>query len=784
MPKVSILIPICNVERYLGECLDSVRGQTLANFEAICIDDGSTDSSPQIIERYAEGDPRFKVISKANSGYGDSMNMGLSQASGEYIAILESDDVLQPDALERLVRLADEADADVAKADFWLYWSTPMPRREAFGIVERSWVGRIVDPREERGIFYKKPSIWSAIYRRTFLEENQIGFLPTPGASYQDAGFNFKVWASARRAVFDTAQVLSYRQDNEKSSVNSPGKVFCVCDEYAEMERWLHQRPQLEGELASVLARMKFDSYMWNFERLAPDLRSGFIERISTEFAADIEEGRVDFGMFDPAGEADYRCIAQNPERFCELMQKFWGTGKVALAKRYVAMGGPALVARIAGNKLRGGRGEDGSSRTTEGGAGADAAVDAAEVAKPADEEDVPERPQPVLSPEPIEWGKGPMVSVVVPVYNVEDYLAECLDSLLAQTLERIQIVCVNDGSTDSSRKILAEYAERDSRIKVVDQPNGGLSAARNAGIAASDAPVVAFLDADDAYDACACKRIVCAFGDTGADMVTFGARCVPDCGGDQWLQKHLSPRDAVFSGYSPRLIFEEASHPYPRTSCTKAFLKREGLRFDETLRYGEDELFYLSAYPVSRKVALISDKIYLYRVSREGSLTSGVDFGSAEVMGKHIEVARRVLARWQEMYGSSASIDAATQGRLSQAERMQRLAHIAHWAVDYVLYGIFCLDAHNRAELLPQFARAFVEALGEDSVHMLLDKKARGAQSSPMYAEDAELLDAALDVAAGAKPMSDLQAKAMRLKYVVRHYGVSRAVGKLTGRA
>lgn len=121
-PQISLLIPIYNVESYLAECLDSALAQTFTDIEIICIDDGSTDSSPEILARYAAKDPRIRVITKANSGYGDSMNQGLAAARGTYIAILESDDIFEPDALEHLYNLATNNNVPVAKADFWLYW--------------------------------------------------------------------------------------------------------------------------------------------------------------------------------------------------------------------------------------------------------------------------------------------------------------------------------------------------------------------------------------------------------------------------------------------------------------------------------------------------------------------------------------------------------------------------------------------------------------------------------------------------------------------------------------
>ena len=110
-PSISLLVPICNVERYLRECLDSAQGQTLTDIEIICINDGSTDSSLEIINEYASRDDRFIVIDKPNSGYGDSMNKGLSIAKGEYVGILESDDFFEPDALELMYKAAKSVDA-------------------------------------------------------------------------------------------------------------------------------------------------------------------------------------------------------------------------------------------------------------------------------------------------------------------------------------------------------------------------------------------------------------------------------------------------------------------------------------------------------------------------------------------------------------------------------------------------------------------------------------------------------------------------------------------------
>lgn len=305
-PDVSVLIPICNVEKYLNQCLDSALQQTLANIEIICINDGSTDGSLDIINYYVQRDARIKVINKSNSGYGDSMNKGLEIARGRYIAILESDDFLDKDALEYMVKQADQQMLEVFKCNFWLYWSKATAEHQYrnnlyFNLASPEMV--LMGPHSPVDypyVFWSKASIWSAIYRRDFLERNNIRFLPTPGASYQDAGFTFKVLACAKRMAYSSRAFLHYRQDNEKSSVNSKGKVFCTCDEHAEMLRFLTEdRPDLMPSLDPIRAHVKFLNYRWNYDRLGEELKEGFLVRFSEEMKQEIERGSISPAYFD-----------------------------------------------------------------------------------------------------------------------------------------------------------------------------------------------------------------------------------------------------------------------------------------------------------------------------------------------------------------------------------------------------------------------------------------------------------------------------------------------------
>ena len=355
-PAISVLVPICNVERYLDRCLASLASQTFGDFEAICINDGSTDASREILQHYLDSDVRFRVIDKPNSGYGSSMNLGLDSAIGRYVAILESDDFFDPQALELLFVAAEKNESDVVKANFWLYWSKPDERRELFRVVDDLQAGRTMRPLDDPAAFFRKPSIWSALYRKDFLERWSIRFLETPGASYQDSGFNFKVWAAADRATFLADPVLCYRQDNEKSSVNNPGKVFCVCDEYASMGAFLEKNADRldSARLWGILERMKLDSYLWNFDRLSGELRESFVLRASEEFASDLEAGRVDHSLFEPGAWADYEMLASSPQEFLASRAGRYRKGKFASMRRYWRLGGPALVISVLRDRLLG----------------------------------------------------------------------------------------------------------------------------------------------------------------------------------------------------------------------------------------------------------------------------------------------------------------------------------------------------------------------------------------------------------------------------------------------
>ena len=215
-----------------------------------------------------------------------------------------------------------------------------------------------------------------------------------------------------------------------------------------------------------------------------------------------------------------------------------------------------------------------------------------------------------------------PLISIIVPVYNVEAYLPQCIDSIRRQTFRDFEIVCVLDGSTDRSAALLNLYSQVEPRLRVIEKENGGLSSARNAGIEAADGEIVMFVDSDDMLTSDACKVVADTFEATDAEVVTFGAWCYPQFESTPWYDAVLSPKDAYYEAFCPDVLFKEQSHPFVwRTAVKTELLNRAGLRFDETVRFGEDQIFHFALYPKARGVAFVSKKLYEYRIVRKESL-------------------------------------------------------------------------------------------------------------------------------------------------------------------
>lgn len=225
-------------------------------------------------------------------------------------------------------------------------------------------------------------------------------------------------------------------------------------------------------------------------------------------------------------------------------------------------------------------------------------------------------------------------LSVVLPVYNVEAYLAQCLDSLLTQGFTDFEIIAVDDGSSDGSAAILEKYAALDKRVKIISQANAGLGAARNRGLDAAQGRYVYFMDSDDLLREGAFERIIAEMERNDLDQLIFSAKAFGD--EDAAIEKRVKSYDgyyaispsivgAVVSGGEMMARQLETGHLFvsvPLRVIKTSVLRKSGLKFIEGV-VREDESFTSQLMLKSSRVMAIDERFYLRRV-RLGSLASG----------------------------------------------------------------------------------------------------------------------------------------------------------------
>lgn len=295
-PIVSVLVPVYNVERYLPQCLDALCGQTLHNLEIIAINDGSTDSSPEILEEYARRDTRIRIIDKANSGYGASLNRGIREAKGKYIGISEPDDYPSRSLFKKLSRAAEKHHCDLVKCNYLEHFED---HETICRNLDGHPYGKVFDPVDRPSIIRTNPAIWTALYRRDWLFSESIWFRETPGASFQDTSFVMKAWFAARRCLLIRKSLLHYRMDNPGSSSRTTDKVFAVCGEFAEGLDFLRHYPERYPRFIPWLHYDKWSSYRWNYERIDSSYHVLFMQRVFDEFTDAIRCGELDIDIFD-----------------------------------------------------------------------------------------------------------------------------------------------------------------------------------------------------------------------------------------------------------------------------------------------------------------------------------------------------------------------------------------------------------------------------------------------------------------------------------------------------
>lgn len=251
--KVSVIMPSLNVADYIMQCLDSVVNQSLCELEIICIDAGSTDGTADILVDYEKRDARIVLLHSDIKSYGRQVNLGLDYASGEYVAILETDDWIEADMYKELYEYAMATGTDYVAADFDKFWrlqseSSYLIRQHLFGPEQQNWYGRVLDSDEIATLRASDYVLWKGIYKREFLNANHIRLHESPGAAFQDMGFLQQIKTFAKRAAYLDRSFYRYRQDRgEASSRGLEGLQY-----YEKEFRWINEELKLNSILKGI----------------------------------------------------------------------------------------------------------------------------------------------------------------------------------------------------------------------------------------------------------------------------------------------------------------------------------------------------------------------------------------------------------------------------------------------------------------------------------------------------------------------------------------------------
>lgn len=222
--KVSVIVPVYNVEKYLRSCVNSILNQTLNDIEVILVDDGSSDASGVICDELAKADERVKVIHKKNAGVGAARNDGLSLAQGEWVIFGDSDDWFETDALEQLVSEGEKTKADVIFGDVYLVENGTKKNvafyKDEFVCNENEFKKKLIAADFSRAYCYNPPETgsafgyggpWNKLVRRNLLTENNLKFDTTVKGIFDDLIYTAYIFACAKTITYRHIRVYNYR---------------------------------------------------------------------------------------------------------------------------------------------------------------------------------------------------------------------------------------------------------------------------------------------------------------------------------------------------------------------------------------------------------------------------------------------------------------------------------------------------------------------------------------------------------------------------------------------
>lgn len=260
---VSVVIPVYKVEKYLDACLNSVENQTYDDLEIICVNDGSPDNSGEILKKHQERDKRIKIIDQENKGLSGARNAGMEIATGKWLYFVDSDDMIAPYAIEKIVKSAKEYDADMVKFEKINFEDGQQINITEYPYKKSELRLYEIEGKENPFEFFdmREVYVWERLYKRSFLTENNISF--KEGVICEDVLFTWKCELYAKKLVKDDNPYYFYRANRKGSIMDS---------DFKNLERRLESFFTMVNELVEMRPEFDFENIDNQFLYMMLDL--------------------------------------------------------------------------------------------------------------------------------------------------------------------------------------------------------------------------------------------------------------------------------------------------------------------------------------------------------------------------------------------------------------------------------------------------------------------------------------------------------------------------------
>ena len=542
-PIVSVIMPVYNGETYLRQCLDSVVNQTLKEIEIICVDDGSSDRSVEILKEYAAKDERVMVLQQANAGAGAARNNGLSKASGKYLSFLDSDDFFETDMLEKAVEkiAADRADFLVFRCDHYLN-DTNTFKKAAYTLKKQTLppytpfnFRQITDNVFKAFVGWA----WDKVYDREFVMKHNLKFQEQRTSN--DMLFVFSALVLAKRITYLDTVLAHQRRNNGESLSNTREKSwFCFYNALKALRDVLKEKGLYE-ELKKDFVNYAVHFSLWNLNTITGECYEKLYTKLHEEWFEELEVTGHDEAYF--YNKTEYKQLADI------LRYDF---------KEY-----------------------------------------------------------------------NTKLSVVIPVYNAEKYIRQCLDSILTKQKIALEVICVDDCSTDGTPAVLKEYQDKYENVTVIrNETNLYAGTCRNKGLMAAKGQYVHFLDSDDYVVDNVYEKLYTLAKENDLDWVKTTSEGFDDETGET-IENPRYSMEKMYEGFFGTLLdfqhfpkkFMDYMAVVPWNGIYKRhFLLEKNIRFN-SLFCVNDRSFFVDTCVKGERMMIAREKIVRHRMNVSGSL-------------------------------------------------------------------------------------------------------------------------------------------------------------------